>query len=64
MSHKYSSFRINNFGSPKSFLALLKIIICIWLWEASYDWINDTHIWVHCNDVIHSIQKQITFKTT
>lgn len=32
----------------------------LWLWAASYDYMNSTHIRLHLNDITRSVRKQIT----
>ena len=40
---------------------ILKVLsVCLWLWAESYDWSNNTPIWLCYNYVIHSVHKVIT----
>ena len=35
--------------------------IHLWLCAASHDWGNSMPIWLHCNYVIHSVHKEISY---
>ena len=38
------------------------VIICVYLWfqAVPYNCTNITSIWLHCNDLIYSVHKEIT----
>ena len=55
MSHDDYSFCAKNFWE-----VLSQSYTHLWLQAASYDWINSAPIWFNCNDLIHSVHKQIT----
>ena len=38
------------------------LIILLWLQPASHDYMNSVPIWLHCNDVIHSVHKKLPYK--
>ena len=38
------------------------IYMHLWLWAAKYDYIKIVSIWLHCNDLIHSVHKEITLQ--
>ena len=50
------SFHVKVLESTESFL----ICVHLWLCIVSYDWSNSMPIWLCCNDVIHSVHKELT----
>ena len=55
MSSDDSSFYSKKLGSA--------MYIHIWLRAVSYGQMNSLHIWLHCDDVIHSVHKQNTLSS-
>ena len=45
----------NNFGEH-----LVIIYVYLWLQAVPYDCTNIAYVWLHCNDIIHNVHKEIT----